>query len=314
MPMRIHHDLASVECTSGLHLAVGIFDGVHLGHQAVVESAVRVARTRGGESGVLPFSPHPSRLFRPEDPTLLIQPPDHKALVLESLGLDILLWMPFTRDFAQLPAADFVPLLKRHIPQLRSLHVGENFRFGRGRVGDIDLMVDTARPLGVHVVSIQRLRLDGEAISSTRIREALRAGDMPAVNNRLGYPYFSIGKVTPGRKLGRQLGFPTLNIPWEPECSPPYGVYAVTIRRRDASPSHRGVANYGVRPTVESNGRALLEVHVLEEQDLGAGDEVLVEWRHFIRHERRFPDIEALKLQIAQDRETALRLFGNASR
>src|SRR5690606_25022179 len=141
--------------------------------------------------------------------TLLLQPPGHKETVLQRLGLDVLIWMPFTLDFARLPAGDFVPLLKRELPYLRSLHVGENFRYGNARAGDVELMVRTARPLGVHVVSTQRLRLDGEPISSTRIRDALRAGRMADVNDMLGYNYFTAGVVQPGQQMGRKLGFPT---------------------------------------------------------------------------------------------------------
>lgn len=302
--MRIHHNLESAADAASLHLAVGIFDGVHLGHQAVVESALKQARSHRGRAGVLTFTPHPSRLFRSEAPTLLIQPPAIKERVLANMGLDDLVWMPFDSEFAALPAAQFVPLLKRSIPGLRSLHVGENFRYGQGRSGDVELMVRTARPLDVHVVSIQRLRFDGETISSTRIREKLREGDIPAVNNMLGYAYCSTGVVTPGHKLGRLLGFPTLNLPWQPECQPAHGVYAVTVCTDD-SPPLPGVANYGLRPTVEDTTVPLLEVHLLGDTTLGPGAELCVEWHARIREERRFASLDALKDQIAKDRETA---------
>lgn len=304
--MRIYHALDELADTTELHLAIGIFDGVHLGHQAVIDSAVQTARSRRGRSGVLTFTPHPSRILRPSAPTELLQPPAQKEVVLRRMGLDLLIWLPFSFEFAAQPAEDFLPNLKRQLPPLRSVHIGENFRFGKGRNGDVTMMVKTARPLGMHVLSVERLRFDGEAISSTRIRDCLRQGGIEEVNNLLGYNYFSNGKVQPGRKLGRELGFPTLNLHWEAECRPRFGVYAVRVWRPGEATSLDGVANYGVRPTVDDTGVPLLEVHLLDGgAGLGEGDELVVEWLSFIRPEQKFPNLDALKVQIATDRDTA---------
>lgn len=311
--MRIYHDLADLPVEHDLHLAVGIFDGVHLGHQAVIESAIQMASVSHGLSGVLTFTPHPSRILRPQEPTLLLQPPAEKEVVLERLGVDLIVWLPFTRELATNDAENFVPSLAKMAPGLASLHVGGNFRFGRGRKGDVELMVQTARPLGINVLSIDRLHFNGEPISSTRIRQVLASGQIHEVNQLLGYHYLSRGVVQPGRQLGRQLGFPTLNLPWEPECRPPMGVYVVQARRVGQEESWRpAVANYGLRPTFEQTTKPLLEVHLLNGAPYAQGDFLEIEWLRFLRPERRFSGPEELKAQIARDKEEAVNWFSTS--
>lgn len=293
-----------------LSLAIGIFDGVHLGHQAVVESSVQAARNLEGRSAVLTFWPHPSRFFRPDDPTRLLMPLEVKQEVLFSFGLDGLIWKTFDADLAHLEADAFVPYLRRHLPNLRTLHVGENFRFGAQRRGDIALMIATARPLGVEVFSCERLKHNGLPISSSRLREDLQQGAIETANLLLGYPYFARGPVVPGRQLGRNLGFPTLNIRWEPELSPRYGVYAVRVGN-GAGRRYPGVANYGLRPTIDSANRVpLLEVHLLGDCPFTTGDSLKVEWLHFLRPEQTFPSLDALRAQIGRDRESAREKLG----
>jgi len=291
-----------------LHLAIGIFDGVHLGHQAVIESALHSARREGGLAGVLTFDPHPSRLFRPENPVRLIMPVDLKTWFFRSkLGADFVVQEPFTREFAAVAAEDFLPRLRAALPQLHAVYVGENWRYGAGRRGDVASLVRAGHEAGVRVFSAPRINLDGEPISSTRIRAHVAAGEIDAVNSLLGYAYFAIGRVQPGRQLGRTIGFPTLNLAWEPECAPASGVYAVRVRGRDEAPEsvRPAVANYGVRPTVEQSGRPLLEVHVLGDCRWGEGDELVVEWLKFLRPERKFAGLGELRLQIEADRVAA---------
>ncbi|MGF1452647.1 MAG: riboflavin biosynthesis protein RibF [Opitutales bacterium] len=324
--MEICHGLAAAPRGGpATHLAVGMFDGVHLGHQAVIEAAGHQARRDGGKAGVLTFAPHPSRLFRPDAPTLLIQPLDEKLRRLAALGLDFTVVQPFDRDFAAVPAPDFPGMLKNALPELSGVYIGENFRFGRGRQGDVETLIEGFRPLGVDVVSAARLRQNGEPISSTRIRESLRAGDLSSANRLLGYPYTSTGEVIGGRRLGRTIGFPTLNLAWEPELRPAFGVYAVRFRRLpDRSPGdgqatlltdglRRGVANYGFRPTVEaesSEARPLLEIHSLDPaDDLGPGDTLETHWLSYLRAEQRFASLDDLKAQIAHDVAAAEQSF-----
>ena len=292
-----------------LHLAIGMFDGMHLGHQSVIEAAIHSARRCGGLAGVLTFAPHPSVLLRPENPTRLLMPPAMKRTVLARLGVDVLIEQNFSREYADLAATDFVPHLRRHLPHLAAVYVGENWRFGRDRTGDVALLNAEAKKAGLSVYSAPRLNHNGAPISSTRVRELLAAGDIAGVNALLGYTYFAEGVVEHGRELGRTIGFPTLNLAWAPELKPRYGVYAVEVTA-GRNPAGRGVANYGLRPTVAQTTQPLLEVHLLEQSALTYGDEITVNWLHFLRPESKFGSIDALRAQIEMDRRAALDFFG----
>lgn len=292
-----------------LHLAIGMFDGVHLGHRAVVEAAVQSARAAGGLAGVLTFWPHPSALFRPDAPTRSVQDPASKAKLLRALGVDAVIVQPFTPELAGVCGEDFLPWLKQRLPHLASVYVGENFRFGQGRRGDVILLVQEGRKHGIHVFSAPRVNLDGKPISSTRIRAQLAAGDIHAVNTLLGYNYFAEGVVRGGKRLGRTIGFPTLNVPWAPELAPRLGVYAVRVSGAKSAAALPAVANYGVRPTVENTIEPRLEVHVLAPCPYTEGDTVRVEWLHFLRPEMKFGGLEELRAQIARDRVEAETFF-----
>ena len=288
-----------------LHLAIGMFDGVHLGHRAVIEAAVQSARRSGGVAAVLTFAPHPSVLFRPDQPTRLIMDSANKARVLHRLGVDAMITQPFTPEFARVAAADFLPWLKQRAPRLAAVYVGENFRFGSGRSGDIALLVAEGRKHGLAVFSAPRVNLDGEPISSTRIRALLEAGDVEAANALLGYTYFAEGPVETGKRLGRTIGFPTLNVKWAPDLRPRYGVYVVRVAGAKSVSALPGVANYGLRPTVEQAAEPLLEAHVLGDCPFGPGDMVTVKWLRFLRPEQKFAGVDELRAQIARDRTAA---------
>ncbi len=284
-----------------VHLAIGIFDGVHLGHRSVIESAVHSARRCQGVSAVLTFSPHPSVLFNPANPTRMILDLPAKVARLSSLGLDAVIVQPFTREFAGVAAEAFLPLIKRHIPGLAGIYVGENFRFGRGRQGDVALLIAEGRRHGITVFSAPRVSMDGEPISSTRIRERILAGDMRGAAALLGYIYTAEGTVVHGKHLGRTLGFPTLNLGWSPDLRPLYGVYAVRVNGARSYGWLPAVANYGLRPTVEDTQEPRLEIHLLVPCPYGPGDPVCVEWVRFLRPERKFAGLDALTAQIALD-------------
>ena len=292
-----------------LHLAIGMFDGVHLGHRAVIDAAVHSGRAGGALSGVLTFWPHPSALFRPENPTKLIQSAATKARMLNTLGVDVVITLQFTPALAAIQAEEFVPWLKQRLPRLAAIYVGENFRFGHARRGDVGLLVASGRQHGVRVFSAPRVNLDGEPISSTRIRAQLAAGDIEAANALLGYAYFAHGYVTPGKKLGRTIGFPTLNVPWSPELRPRFGVYAVRVSGERSPAPLAGVANYGLRPTVERSSEPRLETHVLGECPWGEGDHLKIEWLRFLRPEMKFANVDDLRTQIARDRAAAENFF-----
>jgi len=316
-PAAVDNFEALSELKGELHLAIGVFDGVHLGHKAVIESAVLSARRsgastslgQGGICGVLTFDPHPSRLFRPEDPTRLIMPIETKTSMLHAAGVDCVIRKHFDSAFASIPADEFLAQLKQALPSLKSIYVGENFRFGQKRAGDVSTLIESGRALKLGVFSADRIKHNGEPISSTRIRKELTTGEMTAVNDLLGYNYTATGEIVGGAKLGRKIGFPTLNLPWQPECMPRFGVYYVHFRASGTKKWHAGVANYGVKPTVaEADQVPALEVHGLDTTELAAGDAIEVEWLQFIRPEQKFTSVEELKAQIEKDCETAKEL------
>ncbi|MEY3608921.1 MAG: hypothetical protein RLZZ447_1709, partial [Verrucomicrobiota bacterium] len=185
-----------------LHLAVGMFDGVHRGHQAVIGRAVEAARASGGTAGVLTFWPHPSVVLRPAAPTRVMQDPAAKAEVLRQMGVTLVLTEPFSAGIAEVEAGDFVAWLRARLPGLAGLYVGENFRFGRGRRGEVGLLAQTGREAGITVVVAPPILWDGAPVSSTRIRALLASGEMAAVASLLGRPYAARGPVVPGKRLG----------------------------------------------------------------------------------------------------------------
>jgi riboflavin kinase/FMN adenylyltransferase len=292
-----------------VHLAIGMFDGVHLGHRAVIEAAVQSARRSGGLAAVLTFWPHPSALFRPENPTRLIQDAPTKAHVLLGLGVDAVITQSFTRELAGVMAPDFLAWLRQRLPTLAAVYVGENFRFGQGRKGDVAQLLSSARGLGLSVFSAPRVNLDGEPISSTRIRGLIEAGEITAANALLGYSYFASGVVTPGKRLGRGIGFPTLNLAWSPELRPRFGVYVARVVTPKSPTPLPAVANYGLRPTVEQATEPRLESHVLGACPVDAGDAISVEWLRFLRPEMKFGGLDELRAQIAKDRNAAAKDF-----
>lgn len=310
-PLHVERFEELAELKRELHLAIGMFDGVHRGHRAVIESAMFSAQQSAGVSGVLTFDPHPSRLFRPEEPTPLILPAPIKQMRLMMLGVDIVICKQFDRAFALISADNFLSELKTMLPSLKAVYVGENFRFGKGRAGSVATLIKTGKHLGIDVFSADRIKHNGEIISSTRIRRNLEAGKIKTANDLLGYNYCARGTVTEGEKLGRKIGFPTLNIAWSPECRPRFGVYQVRFRSPEASSWEFGVANYGIRPTVNQTDRnPLLEVHALEGTKRVPDDLIEVEWLHFIRPEQKFESVDLLKEQVAKDCESARVLSG----
>jgi len=302
---------AGLSAKRSLHLAIGMFDGVHLGHRAVIEAAVRSARRSGGLAAVLTFDPHPSRLFRPENPVRLIMDCDRRTQALLALGVDAVIVQPFDAAFAALEADAFLAHLRARLAGLHTVYVGENWRFGKGRKGDVALLVAEAKKNRLHVVSAPRINSDGEPISSTRIRGLITEGAIDAANVLLGAAYASDGVIRPGKRLGRTIGFPTLNLPWQPDLTPRLGVYVARVlplsSPHDAvtKAGLQAVANYGLRPTVEQTSAPQLEVHVLEECTFGEGDALRVEWLFFLRPEQKFEGVEALRAQITLDREAA---------
>ncbi len=294
MPIRIDklEDLAGQE--GSLHLALGVFDGVHIGHQAVIARAVDAARERGGKSFVVTFSPHPIRVIAPgKAPSSLLATLDDKAELLKSHGIAGLLVIHFDEAFAEMDAADFVR--KICAGNVATIAVREDWRFGSQRLGDVGMLRKMSVELGFRLESVAPVMWDGERISSTRVRQAIRDGNFDAVLQMLGRAYEISGVVIEGRKLGRELGFPTANLRTGDQQVPRDGVWAVEVD------GHlKGVANLGTRPTV-GEGERLLEVHIFDYSGDLYGKTLKVRFDKFLREERKFDSVDELRAQIGLD-------------
>jgi riboflavin kinase/FMN adenylyltransferase len=298
MPIRIDK-LEELAAQDGpLHLALGVFDGVHLGHRAVIARAVEAARKEGGKAFVVTFDPHPIRVIAPEKaPASLLATLDEKAAVLKALGVEGLLVIHFDMTFAKMDAEEFVRKLLA--ADVRTIAVGEDWRFGSKRSGDVAMLRRMGVELGFQLEAVPPVMWDGERISSTRIRQAIRDGNFDAVEEMLGRPYELSGKVIEGRKLGRGLGFPTANLRLGERQTPRDGVWAVKV-----DGVRKGVANLGTRPTVDG-GERLLEVHLFDFSGDLYGKELRVRFEKFLRPERKFGSMEELQEQILRDAEEA---------
>lgn len=299
----------------GVHLCIGVFDGVHAGHRAVLASARALAQAEGGEVVALTFEPHPSRVLRPESPTPLILSRAQKEERLEEAGADRVAHQRFDEAHRSLAAEAYLDWLRSAFPGLRSVHVGENFRFGAGRRGDPALLRRLGDAQGVAMSAAAPFLVAGEPASSSRIRAALAAGEIALANAMLVRPYEAVGATTPGRQLGRRLGLPTLNLPWAPELLPAFGVYAAEVLS-DSGVAEPAVMNWGVRPTVESEpARPLVEAHLLRPAGPvpAAGDRIRVRWLARLREERKFPGLDELKAQVDKDKAAAAAALGLAS-
>lgn len=298
MPIRLDSLGELAEQEGALHLALGVFDGVHVGHQVVISRAVEAARAEGGKSFVVTFSPHPIRVIAPgKAPGALLATLDEKAALVKSYGVDGLLVIRFDEDFAKVEAEEFVRELSSG--EVRTIAVGEDWRFGRRRLGDVGLLRRMGEELGFRLEAVAPVMWDGERISSTRIRQAIRDGAFGAAEQMLGRKYRVTGTVIQGRKLGRKLGFPTANIDPGELQMPKDGVWAVEVEGIG-----RGVANLGVRPTVGGE-KKLLEVHVLDFDGDLYGEVLNVSFLRFLRGERKFDSVEELRVQIGHDSEDA---------
>ena len=296
------------------HLAIGVFDGIHLGHRAVIGRAVDDARQTGGASVVVTFHPHPEKVLRPDRAPRLLTSAEHKVRLIHSLGADFLLVVPFDEAFAATEAGDFVELLAASCVQLAGICVGQTWRFGRGARGNVELLTTMGGQLGFKVHGVASVEAPGGTgpVSSTRIRKAVEAGDLPLAAKLLGRSYTLLGTVRHGQALGRKLGFPTANLLTHNEQFPPTGVYAVRAQVYGATNLElTGVANLGYRPTVEDPAvsKLLLEVHLFDFQGDIYGHEMEVEFVAKIRDEMKFNGLEALTAQIASDAQAARELF-----
>lgn len=303
--MRILHAIEELEGLRGpLFLAIGVFDGVHLGHQAVISTSAQHARDAGGTPVVVTFDPHPVKVLRPQGAPHLLTATEHKVALIRALGVTHLLVIRFTRDFAATSPEDFVARLVGNAKPLREICVGHEWSFGRGRAGNLELLQKLGGRLDFDVVGIPPVSLQGQVVSSTAIRQAIEQGDFARAAAMLGREYTILGTVVHGDAVGNKIGFPTANLSAHSEQFPPNGVYSAEARMQGVC--YPGVINLGVRPTV-ARGRPqrTLEIHLLDFARDIYGQDMEVRFRQYLRPEMKFENVEALKAQIATDIERA---------
>lgn len=289
-------------------LAIGFFDGVHLGHQHVIRQTLADARQHEASSLIITFDRHPNTVVAPDRVPPLVYSLPQKLRAIETLGPDSLLLIHFDETFSRQPADLFVRSLASKPARVQSLCVGADFVFGYKRSGNVALLKKLGQELGFTVHGMAAVSLDGKAVSSTRIRQAITRGDLDSASQMLGRGYSLAGTVIHGEQVGKKLGFPTANLDVAGLVLPPRGVYAVHARRGNRD--YRGVVNIGVRPTInEALPQVRVEAHLLDFSTDLYGEEIELTFVQKLREERRFASLAELQQQIATDIEEARRIF-----
>ncbi len=290
-------------------VAIGNFDGVHRGHQAVLERALAEAQVRKVPALALSFEPHPRTVFQPEVPLYVITSPTMKVRLMAELGFDALVQQPFTREFAAQSAEEFITRILDAGLGISHAITGFDFHFGKNRQGGPAFLMASGEKYGFGVTLVDAFRDEGaEVVSSSRIRTLLEEGDVAAAAGLLGYRYTVEAEVTKGKQLGRDLGFPTANMALPLTTGLRHGIYAVRFRRDDGT-LHDGVASFGRRPTVDENGAPLLETFIFDFSDDLYGKRGTVSFFSFLRGEVKFDGLDALIVQMNRDEAEARALL-----
>jgi riboflavin kinase/FMN adenylyltransferase len=292
-------------------VAIGVFDGVHLGHQQVIRQMIADAEQHEALAVVITFDRHPNAVVAPDRTPELIYSLPQKLRAIESLSAEVTWLIEFDEKFSQQTGEEFIRKLVRDFGHVQSICVGSTFTFGHKRSGNVDLLRKLGQELHFGVHGLAAVALDGETVSSTRIRDAIRTGQLDAASQMLGRGYALAGVVVVGEAVGKKLGYPTANIDTRGLVLPPNGVYAAHAHL--GQNVHRAVLNIGVRPTLkEPTPQRRVEVHLLDFKGGIYGQELEVTFAGKLRDERKFDSLDALRVQIARDIEAARELFGNS--
>lgn len=290
-------------------VAIGNFDGVHRGHQAVLDKALAEAERRAVPALVLTFDPHPRTVFRPDVSLFILTPPAVKARLVAELGFDAVVEQRFTRDFASNSAEDFVTGVLDRGLGISHVVTGFDFHFGRDRQGGPAFLMASGEKHGFGVTLVDAFRDEGaEVVSSSRIRLLLTEGEIAEAAGLLGYRYTVEAEVSGGKRLGRTLGFPTANMTLSPDVTLMHGIYAVRFRRADGT-LFDGVASFGRRPTVDEDGAPLLETYVFDFAGDLYGETCSVSFFGYLRGEEKFDGLDALVAQMKRDEAEARALL-----
>ncbi|MES2429151.1 MAG: bifunctional riboflavin kinase/FAD synthetase [Bacteroidota bacterium] len=309
--MRIYHHIDEFKPVKNAVVTIGTFDGVHLGHRKIISRIKELAEATGCETVILTFFPHPRMILHPEDENIkLITTINEKAALLEQIGVDHLIITPFSRDFSNQSAEDYIRDVLVNKIGTKTIVIGYDHRFGKDRRGGLSDLLDLSDVYGYEVVEIPEQDINDVAVSSTRIREALLAADIALANQFLGYPFFITGKVIRGDQIGRQIGYPTANIQVEEKYKliPADGIFAVKVQH-DGN-EYKGMAYIGSRPTINGMNRNI-EVNLFDFDKEIYNETIRMEFLYFVRGDVKFNGLDELKVQIAKDKEDVLQMLSH---
>ena len=326
--MKIYHNLSDFKKLDNAIVTIGTFDGVHFGHQKIIKQLVEKAKADNGESVILTFFPHPRMIIDPENQELkMINTINEKAEILKGLGVDHLIITPFTRDFSNQLPEDYIKNTLVNNIGTKHIIIGYDHRFGKDRSGNLNDLKAAGLHYGFSVEEIMEQDIHDVAVSSTKIRQALLAGDVSLANDYLGYPFSIFGRVIKGDKIGRTIGFPTANIFIEEtyKLIPGDGIYAVTVEMEsevqspesevlNPKPStlnpqpYKGMAYIGQRPTINGMTRNI-EVNIFDFNQEIYGQDIKMNFLKFLRHDVKFTGLEALTVQLQKDKVATLAYF-----
>ncbi len=308
--MRVYRSLDNLPKFKNSVITIGSYDGVHYGHQQIIKRLNEIAKAGEGESVLITFHPHPRTIVNTNKELRLLSPLEEKIELIARYEIDNLVIVPFTRAFSQQSPESYVKdfLIKHFQPKM--IVIGYDHRFGKNRAGNIDLLKSMSTEYDFQIEEISKQQIDDISVSSTKIRNALGAGEVAKANHLLGHPYFLRGIVVRGQQLGQKIGFPTANLKISDSIKliPRNGVYAVYIKIRGQQ--YKGMLNIGVRPTLNDENNAIsIEANIFDFNENIYGDEIDIELIAKIREEARFADLQALIKQLEKDQATSLQLL-----
>jgi riboflavin kinase/FMN adenylyltransferase len=300
--VKIFQDLTAINSIPNPVLTIGTFDGVHIGHQKILQQVKKEAEKIGGESVLFTFFPHPRMVLYPESHGLkLLQTQEEKMAKLARVGVENCIVYPFTFDFSRLSAIEFVRDILVNKLQIKKLVIGYDHQFGKNREGNIEFLKEICEVYGFEVIEIPAQDIDAVNVSSTKIRKAILYGDLAKANEYLGERFELTGTVVHGQAIGKTIGFPTANIQVNSELKliPGNGVYAVTVSLKDSD--YIGMLNIGNRPTVNDSADRTIEVHILDFIGEIYAEEITVKFIDKLRDEKQFKDLQELQNQLKED-------------
>ncbi len=308
--MQIHRDINNLPNFKNAVITIGSFDGVHIGHQRIIKHISNIAKKIDGESVLITFHPHPRTIVNANFTVKLLSPLSEKVSLLENTSLDHLVVVPFNRDFSDLSPKEYIHNFLHEKFKPSVIVIGYNHHFGKNRAGDISYLLNESEKLNFKVEQISKQEIEDISVSSSKIRMALEEGAIQTANTLLGRPYSIAGLVSKGEQLGRKIGFPTANLAIQNNSKliPAQGVYAVKVNVENTI--FNGMLNIGTRPTIEGK-RQSIEVHIFDFYDDIYGKEITLELYYYLRSEKKFENLEALKAQLILDRNESLSKLEN---